>query len=480
MLWLIALLALGVISLCLWRKLLEEKRQTLDLETQLISLQREKKVVFDFLHDLGEAFTEEIDEHQLLIIILNCVEKVTEARSGAIYLWNEDQTILSLEALSGLFPPPLLISDAVADAIADNPAGLENVLRREPLTRETDSLLVQTAWEGVPIWAENALKDSRFPKFSTPSLQTQTYIAAPLIYRGEKLGVMALANRLDGSAFRSTDFEVVKSVADQAAYSLHNAQVYSQLAEKKKMDHDLQTAREIQRILLPSESPKIDGFEVFATNIPAQHVSGDYYDFITVDNQRYGFVVADVSGKGIPASLIMAMCRSVLRSHSRGVASPAQVLREVNRQLYPDIREDMFITLLYLILDTTSSTLTVARAGHEAPLLCRNDFQTVEPLASPGLALGIDNGSVFDEVIKDVTVVLEPHDTVLVYTDGINEARDEKGEEFGKDQLKDALKTAGPRGVGFLVKDIVERVQRFRGEQAQNDDITLAAIQRKL
>ena len=289
--------------------------------------------------------------------------------------------------------------------------------------------------------------------------------------------MLVLANHDDGKHFNQGDFDLVKSIADQAAYSLHHAQIYNQLAEKKKLDHEIEVAREIQRILLPSVAPQVDGFNCAALNIPAQQVSGDYFDFIQVDDDHWGIAVADVSGKGVPASLIMAMCRSVLRSKAPGNRSPAQVLREVNRQLYPDIKEDMFITMLYLVTDA-SGKLTMARAGHEAPLWCRNHFKQIETIQAPGMALGIDAGDVFDEVIKDVTVQLDPLDTVVVYTDGINEALDEEGNEFGQEQLKAVLGEAGPKSVDFLVKTIVERVQDFSKGHPQNDDITLAAVQR--
>jgi sigma-B regulation protein RsbU (phosphoserine phosphatase) len=266
-------------------------------------------------------------------------------------------------------------------------------------------------------------------------------------------------------------------VADQAAYSLQHAQVYSQLTEKKRLDHDIAVAREIQNILLPSRAPLVEGFNCAALNIPAQTVSGDYFDFIQVDAHRWGVAVADVSGKGIPASLIMAMCRSVLRSKAEGNLSPAQVLREVNRQLYPDIQEDMFITMIYLVMDS-SGTITLARAGHESALWCRDHFKHIETIDAPGMALGIDAGDVFDEVIRDVTIELSPLDTVVVYTDGINEALDDEGNEFGQEQLKSVLREAGPQSVDFLVKTIVDRVQNFSSGHPQNDDITLAAIQR--
>jgi sigma-B regulation protein RsbU (phosphoserine phosphatase) len=454
---------LAVLSYFYIRKQL---RVSLRLQAQLhqefIALQQEKKVIYDFLHDLGEAFTEEIDREHLLRIIVTCARKVTGAKGAAIYLWDPDREKLIAATVSGTFPPVLKIDNMIADQLVARAENLEAFLRLEAIPADSTSVIGDVARTGVGIHAERAESDERFPWFRQKALQTQTYMAVPLHYREEQLGVLALANHEEGKAF---------------AYSLQHAQVYSQLTEKKKLDHDIAVAREIQRILLPSRAPLVEGFNCAALNIPAQQVSGDYFDFIQVDPQRWGVAVADVSGKGIPASLIMAMCRSVLRSKAPGNSSPAQVLREVNRQLYPDIQEDMFITMIYLIMDS-SGTLTLARAGHEAALWCRDHFKHIETIDAPGMALGIDAGDVFDEVIRDVTVELSPLDTVVVYTDGINEALDAEGNEFGQEQLKSVLREAGPQSVDFLVKTIVDRVQNFSSGHPQNDDITLAAVQR--
>ena len=447
------------------------------LQREFVALQQEKKIVYDFLHDLGEAFTEDIDREHLLRIILTCARKVTGARGAAIYLWDATRDKLLAALISGSFPPPLKVDNIIADQLAARQQDLEAFLSLEAIPADSPAVIAQVARTGEPVYSERAEADDRFPWFRQKVLQTESYIAVPLHYREEQLGVLALANPDEGKTFTKAHFELVQSVADQAAYSMQHAQIYSQLTEKKRLDHDIAVAREIQRILLPSKAPLVEGFNCAALNIPAREVSGDYFDFIQVDEHRWGVAVADVSGKGIPASLIMAMCRSVLRSKAPGNSSPAQVLRQVNRQLYPDIQEDMFITMIYLIMDE-SGTLTLARAGHEAALWCRDHFKRIEIIDAPGIALGIDAGDVFDEVIRDVTVKLAPLDTVVVYTDGINEALDDEGNEFGQEQLKAVLREAGPQSVDFLVKTIVDRVQNFSSGHPQNDDITLAAVQR--
>src|SRR5437762_6963000 len=170
------------------------------------------------------------------------------------------------------------------------------------------------------------------------------------------MGVLALGNGMMSTPFSPSDFVVFKSIAEQSAFALYNAIIYSEANEKKRLDHDLEIARDIQRILLPSEAPVMPGFEISGINIPARHVSGDYFDYLEVDDTRLGVAIADVSGKGVPASIIMAICRSVLRSQATGNPSPADGLQKVSRQLYPDIKEDMFISMAYVILDHVHNT----------------------------------------------------------------------------------------------------------------------------
>jgi len=471
-----ALVSVAVVAF-IRHKLRASQRLRIQLEKEYVALQQEKKIIYEFLHDLGEAFTEDIDREHLLRIIVTCARKVTGAKGAAIYLWDSDRDKLLAAIVSGIFPPVLKVDNVVADQLAARPEDLEAFLRLEAIPATSNTVIAEVAQSGVGVFAERAELDERFPWFRQKSLQTETYLAVPLHYREEQLGVLALANRDDSKSFTPADFDLIKAVADQAAYSLQHAQIYTQLTEKKKLDHEIEVAREIQRILLPDTAPSIEGFNCAALNIPAQQVSGDYFDFIVVDSDHLGVVVADVSGKGVPASIIMAMCRSVLRSKAPGTLSPAQVLRQVNRLLYPDIQEDMFITMIYMIVHK-SGTLTLARAGHEAPLCCRDHFRHIETIEAPGMALGIDAGDVFDEVIKDVTVRLSPLDTVVVYTDGINEAIDDEGNEFGQERLNEVLREAGPQSVDFLVKTIVDRVQAFSSGHPQSDDITLAVVQR--
>jgi sigma-B regulation protein RsbU (phosphoserine phosphatase) len=229
---------------------------------------------------------------------------------------------------------------------------------------------------------------------------------------------------------------------------------------------------------LPAEPPSVNGFEISGINVPARQVSGDYFDYIKVDEERLGVAIADVSGKGVPASLIMAICRSVLRSQAAQNPSPADVLQKVNRQLYPDIKEDMFISMAYVILDHARNAVTLARAGHDAPLLYKRASQTITPLKTPGMVVGIDSGSVFDRLTTDVVVPLERDDCLLLYTDGITEALDSSGDEFGVERTMESVRATAESGAQAIVTRLIDDLRNFVGSTPQNDDITLIAIRK--
>jgi sigma-B regulation protein RsbU (phosphoserine phosphatase) len=214
-------------------------------------------------------------------------------------------------------------------------------------------------------------------------------------------------------------------------------------------------------------------------NIPARQVSGDFYGYVELEDGRLGVAIADVSGKGVPASLIMAMCRSVLHSHALASSSPSAVLHRVNRQIYPDIKEDMFISMAYVVLDNESPHVMLCRAGHDAPLLYSAREQTITRLNPPGMALGIDSGEVFNRITRDFPVTLEPGDCLILYTDGVSEALDANGSEFGLNKMMQSIQTSAPKGAAGIIQTLTAEVLDFIGTHPKNDDITLVAIRRK-
>ncbi|MEP7070756.1 MAG: GAF domain-containing SpoIIE family protein phosphatase [Verrucomicrobiota bacterium] len=473
--WPTLLLAL---TLCGWgATALWQARRVRALERSKEEIQVEETLVFDFLHGLGEAFRETIRPLDLHRLIVEGATRILDAHGGALYLTDRAGNKLIPAFLSKGCPPLVSLPSNVISQIATSPSALEAFLRVHPI-QAGDGFLGGVWQTQQPVCLTDVSEVPELARLRETALGTASVMATPLLYGRQNMGVLALGNGLKGEAFSQSDFVVFKSIAEQSAFALYNAIVYSEANEKKRLDHDLEIARDIQRILLPAKAPAIAGFEISGINLPARQVSGDYFDYIQIDAQRLGVAIADVSGKGVPASLIMAICRSVLRSQAPQSSSPAEVLRAVNRQLYPDIKEDMFISMAYLVLDQQSGGVTLARAGHDAPLHYRHATEAVETVKPPGMAVGIDSGSVFDRITHDFAIPLERDDCLILYTDGVTEALDGNGDEFGFERMTQSVRANATNGAPAIVNGLISDVRIFIGAQAQNDDITLIAIRK--
>src|SRR2546425_4214106 len=454
-----------------------QTRRIRSLERSHEEIQVEETLVFDFLHGLGEAFRETIRPQELHRLIVEGGTRILDAHGGALYVADRTGGKLVPAFISKGCPPLVAVPPDILQEAAATPIALESYLRLHSIVPGEG--VIGRVWQTAqPVCFNELSQAPELAKLRGSAFGAASVMAAALSYGKQDLGVLAVANGPLGAPFSQGDFVVFKSIAEQSAFALYNAIIYSMANEKKRLDHDLEIARDIQRILLPSEAPAIDGFQISGINVPARQVSGDYFDYIQVDEERLGVAIADVSGKGVPASLIMAICRSVLRAEAARNPSPADVLRKVNRQLYPDIKEDMFISMAYLILDHARSGVTLARAGHDAPLLYKRADQTVKPLKPPGLVLGIDSGSVFDRMTGDFAVQLERDDCLILYTDGVTEALDSEGYEFGIERMIQSVRASAVDGASAIITRVIDDVRNFVGSQPPNDDVTLIAIRK--
>ena len=454
-----------------------QRRRIRELERSKEEIEVEETLVFDFLHGLGEAFRETIRPGDLHRLIVEGAARILDAQGGALYMADRTGLKLAPSFVSKGCPPLVEVPEQVLQQAIATPAALQKYLRTR--TIDPGEGIVGRVWrEGLPINLTNLASAPELEKLQRTPFGAASVMVTPLLYGKQNMGVLAVGNGPKSPSFSQSDFVIFKSIAEQSAFALYNAIIYSEANEKKRLDHDLQIAREIQRVLLPSVAPIINGFEISGLNIPARQVSGDYFDYIKVDEERLGVAIADVSGKGIPASLIMAICRSVLRSSAPDNPSPSDVLHKVNRQLYPDIKEDMFISMAYAVLDHARNTVTLSRAGHDAPLLYKRSTQSVTPIKPPGMAVGIDSGDVFDRITRDFSVELERDDCLIFYTDGITEALDAEGDEFGMERMMQSLQASAGNGAPAIVNRLTDDVRDFIGVQPQHDDITLIAVRK--
>ena len=476
--WPTLLFGLLLASVAGWILTAYSQRQRIrTLERSHEEIQVEETLVFDFLHGLGEAFSETIRPHELHRLIVEGATRILDAHGGALYMADRTGGKLTPAFISKGCPPLVDVPPNIVQQAAATPIALESYLRLHAIAPGEG--MIGRVWQsGQPVCLSEFSEAPELANLRKSAFGTVSVMAASLSYGKQDLGVLALANGPMGAPFSQGDFVVFKSIAEQSAFALYNAIIYSMANEKKRLDHDLEIARDIQRILLPAEAPAINGFEISGINVPARQVSGDYFDYIHVDDERLGVAIADVSGKGVPASLIMAICRSVLRSEAARNPSPANVLQKVNRQLYPDIKEDMFISMAYLILDHGHNGVTLARAGHDAPLLYKRQSQSVTPIKPPGMVVGIDSGNVFDRITGDFAVPLERDDCLVLYTDGVTEALDTEGNEFGLERTIQSVRASATDGAQAIIRQVIDDVRNFTGSHPQSDDITLIAIRK--
>jgi phosphoserine phosphatase RsbU/P len=283
----------------------------------------------------------------------------------------------------------------------------------------------------------------------------------------------------DGSIRWVDDHTVVRR--DASGHVTHHeglisdatTRVQAEEAERAARERDLRVAADIQQHLRPRVFPDLSEVEIEMFSSSTMHIGGDYFDVLKVDERHWAFVIADVSGKGAGAALMMAECRATLRLCAPGELSPAAVIRRLNRAIQPDMRPGMFIALFYGILDLDTNALRYVRAGHEEMLLVRKGATATELLHGEGLAVGLDDGGIFDEMIEEREVPLNPGDLVALYTDGITEARNAAGDEFGRDRLSAALLRNEEKPLSEVVKRIDRFARQFSALVPRHDDSTL-------
>ncbi|MGD9486647.1 MAG: SpoIIE family protein phosphatase [Calditrichaceae bacterium] len=273
--------------------------------------------------------------------------------------------------------------------------------------------------------------------------------------------------------------EIAQAINDMN-FKFREAQV--NLMEQQKLQKELQVAQEIQQMLLPSDFPKVEGFEISSYYEAAKEVGGDLFDFVEVDEDTIGIIVADVSGKGVPGSLIMTMIRTALRLESRGNKNPADVLAKVNRFVTDDMKRGMFVTMFYIILDSRNRIIHYASAGHNPMILYRGSAKKTYYLNPSGFPVGIQlpDITLFDRKIETDSIRLREDDILVLYTDGITEAMNSKRELYREERFLDAIRNNGHLDVAEFVRSVKDDLKTFTGGAPQNDDITFVSVKEKL
>lgn len=322
------------------------------------------------------------------------------------------------------------------------------------------------------VLSHNAMEDKRFRSGSSvANFGIRAMMCAPLVWRGDPLGIVYL-DTAGIAAFSQDDLELLTGIAGQSAAALGNARLHEELMKRQRLEQDLHLAERIQQSFLPKRIPEISGYTFAARYDPAYEVGGDFYDFISLPEDRIGIVVADVSGKGVAAALYMARLTRDLRYLALAEADPARVLEWMNRAVLENGQDDLFVTLLYLVLDTQHSTITYANAGHMPIIIRRKSEGSFLHLdGDAGLPLGIiPDGDYTSQVFN-----LEPGDSVLLFTDGLVEAMSPARVMFGIRRLNDAL-ARGPSRAHDMLGRVMQACQDHVLDAPQFDDTTLVCF----
>ena len=456
------------------------QREVARLDEEKQGLMEERQIVLDYMHAMVDAVGERLPRDELFQRIVHAAILSTGALSACIFEKDGDNMMRGV-AVEGLFPPHRPIPDTQRMKLGTRAKFIEQVLKSESFP-VGEGVVGRVAATGQGLLVERADDDPRIVKHNDPSLTVHSVIAAPIMVRRRLTGVLCVCNASDGLPFTATDYSLVETLAEQAGLAVHNADFLNLQAEKQRIDIDLALASDVQRMLLPRAMPRVAGLDIDARYLAAQKVSGDLYDVFALGQDRVGVAVADVSGKGMSASLLMAICRTTLRQIAPLFDSPALVLSELNRSMAVDMREGMYITMTYAMVDPLRNQVTIARAGHELSLFSRRELSTgsfvSEYVGSEGMPVGLVGPELFELAIEDKVLEFQPGTTLVLYTDGLTEAPNENDKEFGGARLADALRASHLGSAREINDFILGAVETFSGATGLRDDYTLLTVKR--
>ena len=404
------------------------------------------------LNDLAIAASTSSEVDEMLDIIVKKTVKAVKAEQGAIQLVTPDK---------------------------DTP--LQTLIRQKDRESRVLTYKVGTSITGwvllhqQPLKIDNLSEDTRFSPSEQERQDIKSVLCVPIRFKAELIGLLTVTNKHQGAAFDDGDLRLISIIAAQSGQLIRNSQLQAEALEKKRMQRELELARKIQDKLLPKGVPATKALNIASFFKAADEVSGDYFDYFDLGEERIGIGIADVSGHGVAPALMMSMLKGVLHAILKKFQSPSQVLTEMNAVLGKTMPWDMFATMAFLVFDLKKNVLTLSNAGHNPLLIYVHKKQACEALVFKGMALGLTPKAQFEET----EIALEPEDTFVLYTDGITESFSDTQEMFEEARLIKAVEEVGHLDATAIVEHIKGQVQQFTGAAAQSDDMALIVVKIK-
>jgi len=408
------------------------------------------------LLDITKKISRSLDLEEVLNLVMETLGSLIPYDAAGIYIIDKTS---SAKFITQSLPPQIFRTEAVR--------GYDIEDLTELGLKMGEGIIGHVALTGEPVISPDVRRD---PRYVNAREETRSEMVAPIITNDEVIGVFDLEND-QLNAYTDDDLQVLLLLASQVAIIVEKVMLHEQLIAKKRLEGQLEVARQVQLQLLPPRDPQLEGFDISAYNYPTEEVSGDYYDWVRIYDDQIGLVVADVSGKGVPAALLMAFLRASLRAAIHIGYAPHISMAKVNYLLWESIERNQFVTAFYSVLDASNRTLAYTNAGHNPPLLLNADGQA-RFIERGGLPLGMFKDTRYYEYYLPI----ESGQTLVIYTDGVTEATNTSDEEYGRERLERAARAGQHLSAKELIKFIHKDVLAWTDGQGANDDITFVII----
>jgi sigma-B regulation protein RsbU (phosphoserine phosphatase) len=415
------------------------------------------KIKYEILRDISFRIRDTFNLDEILNHLLDTVEKVINYDAAGIFVLNQDVV------LTPYYSPSRVISGIVQRGFDIQPPDQDQMLTHG---KGIVGYVVSTG-ESVII------PDVRLdPRYVVGRKKTLSEIAVPIFRAKSPIGALNLESDTPG-AFNHDDLEVLRFLADTASISIEKALQHVQILEKKKIESQLQIAREVQERLLPEKPPRLAGYDIAGICLSTFDIGGDYFDFLPLDKNSLGIAIADVSGNGIPAALLMMGFKSLLLTHAVSRRDPSEVMEAMNRFIPELTRKRDFITAIYGILESHDHIFRYANAGHYPPLVLHaNGDLELAGTIGPGLNI------IRESSYETSEISLNPADLLLLYTDGVLDIFNSRGEDYGIERLKDEVRKSAGLNSKHLIERIINTTREFSNQNFYTDDFTIIVVKR--
>jgi sigma-B regulation protein RsbU (phosphoserine phosphatase) len=429
-----------------------KKTENANLEELQKENQRLKKTVEDLstINQLAQIISSTMPVNQILGKVVDVSVKAIKAEQGTISLLDEKQTDDPFKTL-------------IRKVDVSGPQGQY---------RLDDHLSGWMLKNRKPLMINDLSQDPNFRGYQPVNQDIRSILSVPLMCKGKLIGVVNLFNKKEGVEFTPDDQRLFSIIASQSAQVIENARLYEKEKELQRVEHELQLARDIQEGLIPKTLPETKELDIASYFNPAAQVGGDYFDYFNLGEEQVGIVMADVSGHGASAALVMTMVKGIIHAIAHEFKSPDSLLKELNAIINQIGPREKFVTMTFLLFDMKASRLCFSNAGHNPLLFYNQQLRKCEMLPLRGPALGLSKLSVYQQ--KEVP--LQSGDLILIYTDGVTEAFNEKGEMFEETRLLQAAEAAAAMSAAKIIDQVKNALLKFTNKAPQSDDMAMIAV----